>query len=36
MNLTLAGLGMLGLRWPHEKGGPRDKWAVPGRAGKPG
>lgn len=29
MNLTSAGLEILGLRWPHEKkGGTRDKWAV--------
>lgn len=37
MNLTSAGLGMLGLRRPHEKkGGPRDKWAVLGTAGQQG
>lgn len=36
MNLTSAGLGMLGLRWPHYKGGPREKWAVLERAGQRG
>lgn len=35
MNLTSAGLGMLGLQWPHYKGwGPRDKWAILARAGQ--
>lgn len=36
MNLTSTGLGMLGLRWPHYKGGSRDKWAVLARAGQRG